>query len=101
MSRGSGPVFGNLIRSPNYSGEVAHYDLDYGITVGNLWFDSDTDNNGSRDNNATLSNFWHYDADTPVEAGKTDLYSVALHEILHVMGVGTSQTWNELSSGNR
>lgn len=48
MSRGSGPTFGTISGSPNYSGQIAHYDVDYGLSVGNLWFDTDTDNNGSQ-----------------------------------------------------
>ena len=101
MSRGSGPNMGTISGAANYSGYVGRYDLDYGLSVGNLWFDSDTDNDGSRDSNSELSDFWHYDVSTPVAAGKTDLYSVALHEILHVMGIGTSQTWENQVSGNQ
>ncbi len=101
MSRGSGPTLSSISGSANFGGYVANYELDYGIAVGNLWFDADTDNNGKRDSNTTLGNYWHYDTETPVATGKTDLYSVALHEILHVIGLGTSQTWDELASGSQ
>ncbi len=101
MSRGSGPTLGSISGSANFGGYVANYELDYGIAVGNLWFDADTDNNGKRDSNATLGNYWHYDTETSVASGKTDLYSVALHEILHVIGLGTSQTWDDLASGSQ
>lgn len=101
MSRGGGPNFGTISGAANYSGYIGRYDLDYGLTVGNLWFDADTDNDGSRDADSELSDFWHYDASTPVAAGKTDLYSVALHEILHVLGIGTSQTWEDLANNGQ
>ncbi len=101
MSRGGGPVFGTISGSANYAGYVGKYDLNYGLSVGNLWFDADTDNDGTRDSDAKLEDFWHYDTDAPVAAGKIDLYSVALHELLHVMGIGTSQTWDHQTSGEQ
>lgn len=94
MRRGTGPLINTISGTADYAGYVGKYDLDFGVSVGNLWFDTDTNNDGKRDSEATLSDFWHYDADTPVAEGKTDLYSVALHEIMHVLGAGTSQTWN-------
>jgi hypothetical protein len=33
-------------------------------------------------------------------AGKDDFYSVALHELLHALGFGVSETWDSLVSGN-
>lgn len=94
MRRGSGPLINTISGTANYSGYIGQYDLDYGLSVGNLWFDADTNNDGNRDSDAALSDFWHYDAYTSVAAGKTDLYSVALHELLHTLGAGTSETWN-------
>ncbi len=101
MSRGSGPIFGTISGSADFSGHTARYSLNYGLTVGNLWFDADTNNNRSRDSNAELAAFWHYDTNTPVAAGKTDLYTVALHELLHTIGLGSSKTWSELANGNQ
>lgn len=93
--RGSGPVISNL------SGSIAgaNYSFDIGSTVGNLWFDQDTDNNGSTDSAATLDANWHFNHLTSVAAGKDDFYSVALHEILHSIGYGTGDTWDSLRSG--
>lgn len=101
MRRGSGPVIGRFSGGANFGGFIGQYDLDFGLAVGNLWFDSDTDNNGFRDSGATLESYWHYDTDTSVAASKIDLYTVALHEILHVMGAGSSQTWEDLSNGSQ
>ena len=78
MRRGGEPLINTISGTADYSGFVGEYDLDYGISVGNLWFDTDTNNDGNRDSSAELSNFWHFDPNTPVTAGKTDLYSVAL-----------------------
>jgi len=39
---------------------------------------------------------WHYRHDLPVTSGMVDLYSVALHEIGHVLGLSTSTPqWNQ------
>ena len=93
--RGGGPTISTL------SGSIAGapFSFDIGSNVGNLWFDSDTDNNGATDNDATLNANWHFDSTSAVAAGKSDFYSVALHETLHAIGFGTSQTWNSLITG--
>jgi hypothetical protein len=43
---------------------------------------------------------WHLDHTTPPPAGKIDLYSVALHELTHALGFGTSNEWTALVSGS-
>ncbi len=73
--------------------------IEMGYSVGNLWFDTDTDNDGFTDSASTLAANWHFDYNTPVEAGKDDLYSVAVHEMLHSIGFGTGNTWNDMVSG--
>ncbi len=45
---------------------------------------------------------WYFDTDpstNDVPAGKNDFYSVALHELGHVLGIGTSDSWQALVSG--
>ena len=42
---------------------------------------------------------WHEDYTTAPSAGENDLYSVLLHEIAHILGVGTSSQWTNLISG--
>jgi hypothetical protein len=68
--------------------------LTYGPTLGNLWFDADTNNNGATDNLAELGASWNFNHNTTSFGGKNDFYSVALHEIMHSMGVGSSSSWN-------
>jgi hypothetical protein len=80
-------------------GAQASYNLQYGAIVGSLWLDSDTNNNGSVDSTAELNAYWHFDHTTQVPAGKFDFYSVALHELMHALGVGTSDTWDLLANG--
>ena len=99
LSRGDGPVIGNLTGSLDFGAFTGTYDVDFGVTHGNLWFDSDTDNSGGEDSAATLAQNWHFDHTTPVPAGKNDFYSVALHELLHVLGIGASQSWDALVDG--
>ena len=94
-ARGTGPTMFSL------SGDIggAAFSFDMGPTVGNLWFDSDTDNDNVADTTSVLNANWHFDHTTPVAAGKSDFYSVALHETLHALGLGGSATWGDLVSG--
>ncbi|HEY4231918.1 MAG TPA: matrixin family metalloprotease [Lacipirellulaceae bacterium] len=39
---------------------------------------------------------WHFDYTTPPEAATNDFYSVALHELGHTLGLGSSDEWNAL-----
>ncbi len=96
IGRGAGPSF----FTSNTSFGAGTISLTSGPLLGNLWFDVDTDNSGAIDNATTLSNFWHFDANTPVPSNRIDLYSVALHEIIHALGIGTSDSWNNRISGN-
>lgn len=44
---------------------------------------------------------WNFSVDAPV-AGQNDLFSVALHELAHVLGFGTSDSFtNKINSSNR
>ena len=95
MPRGGGPVMGTL--SGSLAGNA--YAIQYGTMIGSLSLDNDTNNDSIVDDAATLAAFWHYDRTTAVVAGKSDMYSVALHEILHSIGFGTAQTWTGLHTG--
>src|SRR5262245_49616420 len=90
ISRGGGPTIGRLTGNigPN------PFTIDYGSTVGTLSFDVDTNNDGLMDDDATLNNYWHFDGTTPVPAGKTDFYSIALHELVHAIGFSTGLSWS-------
>ena len=94
-----GRLDGPVITTVSGSVAGANYSFDLGPTLGNLWFDQDTDNNGVADNTSTLEQNWHFDHTTPVAAGKSDFYSVALHEILHSIGIGTADSWDALVDG--
>jgi hypothetical protein len=88
LLRGGGPTIGTIngtFDSPPAADPYPHL-LSVGSTLGNLWFDTDTD--------------WHYDHTTDVPDDKYDLYSVALHELLHSLGIGASESWDDLRSGN-
>ncbi len=86
MLRGGGPVMGTLSGSMTF-GATANYSLQYGALFGTLSMDSD------------VGTVWHYDHTTAVGGGENDFYSVALHEMLHAIGIGTSDTWESKTSG--
>jgi hypothetical protein len=91
--RGGGPIIGTLAGNLEWDGFVANYSIDYGISYGSLSFDKDSSNE------TTLNNYWHFNHTTPVAVGKNDLYSVALHEMLHAIGIGVSSSWTSRVSG--
>jgi hypothetical protein len=92
-NRGGGPTIGTLSGSLNLSGTIANFSIDYGIAYGSISFDKDTSDP------SVLSNYWHFSHTTAVAAGKRDLYSVALHEMIHALGIGESQSWTSKISG--
>ena len=91
---GDGPIIGTT--SGSLGGNA--YSVGFTSTLGNLWFDSDTDNDGDFDTPSELSDFWHFDANSSVPNNRIDFYSVALHEMLHAIGIGTADSWDDLVS---
>lgn len=96
LNRGEGPVIGTL----NSDLGQTPISLAFGPTFGQLSFDVDTDNDGVQDSAAALDAYWSFDHTADVEAGQNDFYSVALHEMLHTLGIGSSETWASLVSGS-
>ena len=95
IGRGAGPIVSTI--SGNIGG--ANFNLTLGAALGTLTLNNDNDNNGVADSLSALDAYWHYDATTSVASGKNDLYSVALHELLHTLGIGSSETWDSMVSG--
>ncbi len=96
--RGAGPVMSTIagtssINFGNGNTASAPYSVSYGPAYGTLALDTSW---GGK----TFEQYWHINHATPVAAGKNDLYSVALHEMLHAIGYGSSETWAGLLSGN-
>lgn len=87
LKRGGGAVIGTHSNTVTLGGQSASFSIDFGVAYGSLAFDW----SGAGDSN------WHFDHTTPVAAGKNDLYSVALHEMLHAIGIGTSTSWSDLN----
>jgi hypothetical protein len=100
MSRGDhAPIIGAISGSANYGGSPGNFTLPFGPLAGSLWFDQDTNNDGAIDDDATMDAYWHFDSSTPVPGNQRDLYSVALHEMVHTIGAGGSKTWQTQVSG--
>lgn len=97
--RGSTPVNQTISVDNLFDNTAWSVDIELGMIIGTLQLDIDTDNNGITDSDAVMSNFWHFDHTTPVADQKTDFYSVALHEIMHAIGFGSSESWQSLVSG--
>jgi hypothetical protein len=100
MSRGDGPVIGTISDEATLGSTTSDYTVIFGSLSGSLSLDNDTNNDGFVDNASTLANFWHYNHTTSVAAGKSDMYSVALHEILHALGIGAADSWDALANGS-
>ena len=80
--RGGGPLIGTL---SGVFGDGTTFSFEIGLGVGSLVFDDDAN--------------WHFDHTIPVAARTNDFYSVALHEIMHTLGVGSSESWSSMISG--
>jgi hypothetical protein len=100
MLRGGGPIIGQLSGSISLGTTRGDYLVSFGAAVGSLSLDSDSNNDGLTDSPEFLANYWHYDHTTPVASGKNDFYSIALHEMIHAIGIGGSHTWNQMRSGS-
>ena len=46
------------------------------------------------------STIWHFNHTTAPTAGESDLFSVAIHELGHALGLGASDEWTALAAGS-
>ena len=94
FGRGAGYDIQRLSFNTTYGSTTANANPTYGTVLGSMWFnDSPSNESSGRESWETNSDFWHYDHTTPVASGKLDIYSVAMHELLHVLGYGSGEDW--------
>jgi len=86
MLRGSGPTVHQVPGQINDLGAPINYVLDVGAVAGFL--------------SVTSGANWHLDYHTMPAGGEFDLYTVALHEMMHALGFGSSKTWRDLRAAN-
>ena len=98
MSRGAGPVIGRVEVTDVFETEEL-FDAVVGAFGGTLAMDIDTNDDSLVDSDQQLDAFWHFDHTTDVPDDKTDFYSVALHELLHSIGLGGAEAWDDLVDG--
>ena len=83
-SRGEGPLITRLNGAFNFEGGPTFpFQLDFGLGHGSVAIDSSTTN-------------FHFDHTTLPPADMIDLYSVALHEAMHAIGLGPSDEWDDM-----
>lgn len=87
FSASGSAAFLETAQARGQSGALASAPTDFGPWGGSLSFDTGTD--------------WYFDADPSTAESFTgnDFYSVALHELGHVLGFGTAESWETWVSG--
>ncbi|MCR9199590.1 MAG: lamin tail domain-containing protein, partial [Planctomycetaceae bacterium] len=82
---GTSDFIGDLFRDQPTAGDATTANrMDFGPWGGSITFDTSTN--------------WHFGEDAP-GGGTFDFFSVAIHELGHVMGVGTADSWRNLITG--
>lgn len=95
MRRGTNMTFSSLAGDATLGMATANYLLKTGPILGNLWFDNDSDNDTNIDNAMMLDGYWNFDHTLASFGTKNDFYSVALHEMIHSLGFGESESWTD------
>jgi hypothetical protein len=85
FSASGSSAFVEAVVSRGQAGAVASPQTDYGPWGGSIAFRADA--------------LWHDDHATAVASDRFDLYSVAVHEIGHLLGVGQAGSWDAQRTG--
>ena len=78
-------AFQDLVRGRGQPGALESPATDFAPHFGSISFDSDTD--------------FYFDQAEGIQPAQIDFLSVAMHELAHVLGFGTSASWTRLSHG--
>jgi hypothetical protein len=79
-------TFVNTVKARGQSGALASTPTDFGRWGGSISFDT----------NAT----WNFSSASP-SVGENDFLSVAIHEMAHLLGLGSAPSWNTYVSGGQ
>ncbi|MEE9395748.1 MAG: matrixin family metalloprotease [Methylococcales bacterium] len=87
FSAGGSDSFLDIVRTRGKTDATGSSILDFGPWGGSITFDTDSS--------------WYFDQDTTTDESFSgnDFYSVALHELGHLLGIGTSASWNDQVKG--
>lgn len=96
---GEAALIGVLFGGVDNLGGVDVNPVQFRTAFGGIALDIDSNDDDQADTAQQLQDFWHLDHTTAVEAGKFDLFSVAVTEIVTALGFGTSDSFDELASG--
>lgn len=94
-----GPFIGQVSGTSYLDGWPATYSVPYSLALASAWFDADTNDDGLTDTLEEMEAFWHFDHTTAPDPNKLDFFSVAAHEVMHGLGMGSGLTWSSLIDG--
>jgi hypothetical protein len=80
-------AWNTIVSTRGQAGAAGTFPTDFGPWGGSIAFDTLNSSGQLRD--------WHFGIGTAPFPGSTDFYTTAVHELMHVLGYGTSKSWEQ------